>query len=320
VDLRFGRIVCGRELMMKSRKYLIGLLALGFILSGCESREHSLIREQGYLRDFPPEEVANYDTGVVYASPGGHDLTLDVSWPEGEGPFPILVIIHGGGWELHTNRIMQGMARYITNRGYAVFNINYRVLSEGVTMQEIVEDCFGAIIWVKEHAEKYNADPTRIAVTGDSAGGHLSAMIVTRAKDSCFKPSYTGTGRYDASVTCAIPTYGVYDFKSLSKLTAGIMTKKIFSATYKEAPELYEKFSPAYHVRADLAPQLIVCGNIDPLYSENRAYEKRLKDVGAPCEFYLAKGQTHAFLNSYWKKPGQDGYNAMIQFLDKHLK
>lgn len=305
---------------MKARILLTGILSVFLFICCCESREHSLIREQGYLDDYAVEEVANYKEGVVYTSLEGRDLTLDVSWPDGDGPFPVLVIIHGGGWELHTNKIMQGMARHMTNGGYAVFNINYRVLSEGASMQDIVEDCFGAIIWVKEHAREYNADPGRIAVTGDSAGGHLTAMVVTRGADPEFTPTYTGTGAYDASVTCAIPTYGVYDFKAISRLTFGTMTKDIFGVSYKQDPELYRKFSPINYVKSDLVPQLIVCGNLDPLYRSNRAYEKKLKDTGAPVEFYMAEGQSHAFLNYYWKEPAQKGYQAMLEFLDRHLK
>jgi acetyl esterase len=305
---------------MQRKALLFGLLVIAFIYSACESREQSLIREQGYLEANPPEEVANYEADVVYASPGGHELTMDISWPEGEGPFPCLVIIHGGGWELHTNRVMQGMARYITNRGYAVFNINYRTLPEGITMQEIVEDCLGAIIWVKEHAQEYNGDPERIAVTGDSAGGHLTAMVVTRGTDPEFNPTYTGSGRYHATVNCAIPTYGVYEFKSISKITAGMYTKRIFGSTYKADPELYERFSPKYFIRADLVPQLIIVGNLDPLYAANRAYQKALEDAGAPVKLHVVKGQSHAFLNYYWEDRGRDNYDVMIEFLDRHLK
>ena len=137
------------------------LIAL-VLLSACETRKQSIVRENQYLVDYPVEEVAHYWDEVEYARVNGESLTLDASSPEGDGPFPCLMIIHGGGWYMHTNTIMEGMARYVTNRGYVVFNINYRTIPEGAQMEQIVEDVFGALIWVKEHATEYNGDASRV--------------------------------------------------------------------------------------------------------------------------------------------------------------
>jgi acetyl esterase/lipase len=306
---------------MKKRVGMMILAVLAVVAAGCfnETREHSLLREQGYVTEHTPEQVAQSFANVVYAEAGGEKLTLDVSLPAGEGPFPALVVIHGGGWKLHTNTVMEGMARYLSNRGYAVFNINYRVYP--APMPQMVEDCLGAVIWVKEHAAEYHADPNRVAVTGDSAGGHLTAMIVTAANNPEFKPTYAGTGKFDASVKCAILSYGVYDLPAFSRLpVARSILKDVLAGSYQEKPELYRKLSPITYVRAGLVPQLIVVGPLDPLYHENRAYERKLKQVGAPVEFYLARGQTHAFLNYFWKKPAQQAYDAMAAFLDRNLK
>jgi len=98
------------------------------------------------------------------------------------------------------------------------------------------------------------------------------------------------------------------------------LLKDVLGGPLKEKPELYRKLSPINYVRADLVPQLIVVGPLDPLYHENRAYQRKLQEVGAPVEFYLAQGQTHAFLNSFWKKPAQQAYDAMAAFLDRSLK
>lgn len=306
---------------MKKHVRIVTLAAIVWAMAGCfnETREHSLLREQGYVTEHQPEPVAHYFKNVVYAEAGGEKLTLDVSLPGGDGPFPILVVIHGGGWKLHTNRVMEGMARYLTNRGYAVFNINYRVYP--TPLPQMVEDCLGAVIWVKEHAADYHADPNRVAVTGDSAGGHLTAMIVTSWNNPEFKPTYAGSGKFDASVKCAIPTYGAYNLASLSKLPVGKpLLRDVLGASLKEKPELYRQLSPINHVHAGLVPQLIVVGPLDPLYHENRAYQRKLQEVGAPVEFYLAQGQTHAFLNYFWKKPAQQAYDAMAAFLDRNLK
>lgn len=80
----------------------------------------------------------------------------------------------------------------MTNRGYAVFNINYLLVPE-VTVREIVNDAMGAIIFVKDHAAEYNGDPKRVAIAGHSAGAHLTTMIAVAAGDSYFTPSYQST-------------------------------------------------------------------------------------------------------------------------------
>jgi len=286
---------------------------------GCETREESIERENGYIAEHPPEEVAHYWRDVPYAEVRGTTLTLDVSAPEGDGPFPVLMIIHGGGWELHTNTIMEGMARYITNRGYTVFNINYRTLPEGVGIEQIVEDCLGALLWIKDHASEYKGDPSRVAVTGDSAGGHLTAMLVTQAGNPAFTPSYQGGPAADLSIRCAAPSYGVFNFKSLYRLSPPLI-KRYMGEELHKAPERYELLSPIFHVRPKLPPQLVIVGNLDPLYGQNKAYVEALEQAGAPVEFWVYKGQSHAFLNNYWEEKGRRGYDRIIEFLDEHMK
>ncbi len=303
--------------MIVKKISLVLVAALALFVSSCETRQESIDRENRYISEHPPEDVAKYYRDVTYAEVAGEKLTLDVSVPDGEGPFPVLMIIHGGGWSMHTNTIMEGMARYITNRGYVVFNVNYRVLPN-VDMKTIVEDCLGALLWVKDHASEYKGDSTRVAVTGDSAGGHLTAMLVTQAEDPAFKPTYSSATK-DFSLTCAVPTYGIYDFIGLSRLSPGI-AKSFLGAGYKENPELYRLLSPYYHVRKDLAPQLVMVGTADFLYSENIKYVKALEKAGAPVELWKYPGKPHAFLNEYWNDNGRKGYDRMVEFLDKHMK
>jgi acetyl esterase/lipase len=229
------------------------------------------------------------------------------------------MIIHGGGWILHTNTIMEGMARYITNRGYVVFNVNYRVRPEA-SLEQIVEDCLGALLWIKEHAPEYKGDPARLAVTGDSAGGHLTAMIVTQGQNPAFHPTYPGKGTADTAISCAIPTYGVYDFVALDKIAGFFYLEDVFDARYKDAPERYRLLSPYYHIRPGLAPQLVIVGTSDFLFWENLKYVRALKKAGAPVELWVYPGMPHAFLNDYWKKHGQRGYDRMVEFLDQELK
>lgn len=294
---------------------LVFFLGWGVLLFGCETRSHSLEREERNLARHPLPEVPYYYRGVTYAEAAGVRLTLDVSAPEGEGPFPGLLVIHGGEWRLNTNRAMEGMARYITNRGYVVFNINTRMIPE-VPMEKMVEDALGALVWAKEHAGRYQADPGRIAVTGDSSGGHLAAMMVTQAQNPLFVP--TCLGQTDLQIPAAVISYGFLDFVSLGKFVP--LTKRWLSKTYWEDPGRHELFSPLRHVRRDLPPQLVVVGDRDFLYRENLRYVEALRKAGAPVELYLAKGQAHGFLDRYWEEETQKAYDAIVRFLDRKLK
>ena len=142
---------------------------------------------------------------VLWASPGGFDLTMDVYTPVGDnGPYPVLMIFHGGGWLINDKSIMDQMAQYIaTNGEYVVCNVDYRLLADQantVTLDQIIGDVVGSVLWVKERISQYGGDPTQLAVTGDSAGAHLSAAVVNLGNrlsaepysedNLAFKPSY----------------------------------------------------------------------------------------------------------------------------------
>ena len=299
---------------------VLGLVAASLLTASClnETREHSIIRESGYIEQHPVEKVAKHWDDMQWTVVDGVKLTMDITAPEGQGPFPSVMIIHGGGWTLHTAHIMEGMAHYITNRGYVVFNINYRVLPD-VKLEQIVDDSMGALIWVKEHAADYNGDPKKIAVTGDSAGGHLTAMIVTQAGNPAFKPSYTGNGKPDLSVTCAAPSYGVYDFMALAKWSSSIV-KGYLGETEKQDPARYKLLSPITAIKPGLPPQLVIVGDVDPLYFENKSYVEALQKAGDPVEFWVYHGQTHAFLNNFWNSSGTKGYDRIIKFFDEQMK
>src|SRR3990172_1829914 len=105
------------------RYQVVATAALAVWFAGCMTPGMSRQVDDFVPLVFRPEPVAHYDRDVVWAAPGGKKLTLDVSRPEGEGPFPMLVWIHGGSWEFFSNAANEGLARYLTNRGYVVFNV-----------------------------------------------------------------------------------------------------------------------------------------------------------------------------------------------------
>jgi acetyl esterase len=298
---------------------VVFLLALSFVIAGCaESRKHSIVRENGYLKEHQPEQVAHYWDNVVWTVIDGTTLTMDISAPEHQGPLPCLVIFHGGSWTMHTAHIMEGMARYVTNRGYVVFNVNFRSLPD-VKLEQIVDDCMGALLWVKEHATDYNGDPRRVAITGDSAGAHLAAMILTQADNPACKPSYQAKGKADLSVSCAALSYGVFDLVKIAEIEQSNI-KRQMGTTYKQDPARYRLLSPALNIKPGMPPQFVMVGSLDGLLPQSVSYADALKAAGDPVELWVYKGQNHAFLNNFWEASGAKGYDRIIEFLDKTMK
>jgi acetyl esterase len=123
---------------------------------------------------------------ILWASPKGFNLTMDIYTPTtGKASYPVIIMFHGGGWLINNKNIMTQSAAYLaTNGEYVVCNVNYRLLGDlnnTVKMNEIVEDAFGAVLWVKDNISTYKGDATKIIVTGDSAGGQLPQW--SRRKD-----------------------------------------------------------------------------------------------------------------------------------------
>lgn len=261
----------------------------------------------------------NVTQDVVYAKPGVKPLKYDVFSPKGGKNLPCIVIIHGGGWSSNTEDIMRGMARELTKDGkYVVFSIDYRWLNKldgdevRNTMPDLIEDVFGAIAHIMEHAAEYGGDPTRIAVTGDSAGGHLSAVAGTMPNKIGdggfgktqgvyeFMPSYMPKGKtveqvrkeMMAAIQAAAPSYGVFDVESLGRFVEGANANEAASvAPISNIPNVSERAIPHYLTR----------GTKDMLIKDEavKKYVDDLVDAGQTVEYVQVGGAGHAFFD--WK-------------------
>ena len=170
----------------------------------------------------PTEKLSHNDPSkytlepnVLWASHDGFDLTMDIYTPtSGKSSYPVLMIFHGGGWLINDKSIMDQPAKYFaTNSEYVICNVDYRLLGDQdntVTIDQIVEDTFGALLWAQDNIRTYQGDPARLAVTGDSAGAHLAAMVVNRGQQlssqgytvetQSFSPSYLPLGETAESI------------------------------------------------------------------------------------------------------------------------
>jgi acetyl esterase/lipase len=258
---------------------------------------------------------------IVYAKPGVKPLKYDVFSPKGARNLPIIVIIHGGGWTANDEDIMRGLARELTKGGkFVVFSMDYRWAGKadgdatGNTMADLIDDVFGGIAHLMEHATQYGADPTRIGVTGDSAGGHLSAaaslmtnMIGSRGFGKTpgvfeFLPSYLPKGKtveqvrdeMTKAIKAAAPSYGVFSAAMLNAYSDNPAADQ----SWKEAIAPLSHIPPATE-RA--VPQFLTRGTRDPLITDAAVKEfvDALVKAGQRAEYFQIGGASHAFFD--WK-------------------
>ena len=267
---------------------------------------------------------------VVYAKPGVKPLKYDVFIPDGAKKLPCIVIIHGGGWSSNTEDIMRGLARELVKGGqYVVASIDYRWLGTGDgdavpnTMDKLIEDCYGAILHIQEHAAEYGADPKRLAVTGDSAGGHLSACmidLVERVGNGGFgrtkgvyqyRPTYIPDGwsmdkvrKSLRAIQAAAPSYGVFDMNTLARVAAGFEPMGLVAIT----PDCN---IPS--VKKRRVPQYLVLGTRDRTVGRApmEKYVEHLKTAGQKAELVIVEGASHAFFD--WK-PDQRTKDTFAQY------
>jgi acetyl esterase/lipase len=204
--------------------------------------------------------------GIDYWGDGASRHRLDIFRSAPGAPAPVLFYIHGGAWVMGDKR-EQGLPLiyHLAARGWVCVTVNYR-LSPRATWPDHVVDCKRALAWVHTHIGEYGGDPTRIAVSGGSAGGHLAALVALTAGDPEFQPGFE---QADTTVAGCVPLYGVYDFcdrdHEYDRTLMELLERKVLKLSYEDDPEPFHKASPYDRVSADAPPFLVVHGRNDTI-------------------------------------------------------
>lgn len=250
---------------------------------------------------------------VEYGRVDGISLRMDASIPEGEGPFPAVILVHGGGWVSGDRRTnVQPLFEPLSEAGFAWFSISYRLVTDITQFGVGVSDVEQAIRFVKSHAAEFRISPNRIALIGESAGGQLAAM-------AALQPDI-GT-----SVRTVVAIYAPTDLVSLAK-TSTYMPSSIrasVSGTPWEGLVLagLRQLSPINNVRRDMPPFLLIHGTADSLvpFEQSKAMCDRMRTAGASCELYPVPGGGHGI--RWWESNGlASGYKRkMITWLQHQV-
>jgi acetyl esterase/lipase len=262
------------------------------------------------LRDLPASDESFARGGVevrrniVFAEPNGRPLDLDVHLPA-DPPAPgvrrpALLQVHGGGWVIgFKDRQGQLLMRELASRGWVCFNADYR-LSPMATFPDHLVDVKQAIAWIRAHADEYGIDPDFVAITGGSAGGHLTALAALTANDPAYQPGFEDA---DTTVQAAVPFYGVYDFTNRNgawppETIPWFIARVVMKADPAYAPEAYRAASPLDRVHAEAPPFFVIHGTLDVLapVEDARDFVERLRAVSEQPVYYLElRGAQHAF-------------------------
>ncbi|HNS21692.1 MAG TPA: alpha/beta hydrolase [Sedimentisphaerales bacterium] len=255
--------------------------------------------------------------GVEYGQGGSHPLLLDLYVPTGRTKAgPAILFIHGGAWKSGKRADMKYYCAKFAERGYVTATVTYRLLQEA-PFPAAVQDVKCAVRWLRANAAAYRVDPNRIAVSGNSAGGHL-AMMIGYSDD----PSLEGDGGHpgvSSRVLAVVDFYGPTDLTTDYARNHKLITDFLGGKTFEEAPEVFQLASPLSHLTKDDPPTLIFQGTIDSLVpvAQADALADKLKELGIDYIYERYEGWPHAM--DLAEAVNRRCVYQMEQFFRKHV-
>jgi triacylglycerol lipase len=288
--------------------------------------------------------------GAVYSSPGGEKLKADLYQPQGAGPFPAILVVHGGAWRSGNRAQLAWAAQIMARRGYVAVAIEYRHAPKAPFPAQI-EDCQAAVAWMRDNAKQFRIDPQHIGAYGYSAGGHLVALLGV-LDDAPFaeiiKPASAKTTP-EKTVTDKTVTDKPAAEKPAADKPAGAEPKKPsrtstrvqavvaggapvnfqwipkdaeylafwLGGTRGQKPDIYRQASPTSYISADDPPMFFYHGSSDVLVPplSPQAMVALLKAAKVPADMHLVDkaGHIQAMFDS-------KALDASLDFFDRNLK
>jgi acetyl esterase/lipase len=220
----------------------------------------------------------------VYREVDGRKLRMDLYLPRGVERPPVIFWVHGGGWKIGDKRVRL-LVRDLTRDGFAIASVQYRLSGKALWPAQR-DDVLAAIRWVKVHADELGIDGNRLALAGDSAGGHLAAL--------------TGLQLGFPTVRGVFAIYPPTDLVSLAEYhddPASGLIAQLLGAPARERLSEAAAASPVQWVGRQSPPFLLLHGDQDRLVpiTQSRDLHRRLRAAGRPSQLFVAEGRTHGF-------------------------
>jgi acetyl esterase len=263
---------------------------------------------------------------VEYGRPGGKPVLLDLHVPDGPGPFPAAILVHGGGFDEGSKSTnVRPLFDPLANAGFAWFSIDYRMAPE-FRFPQAIDDMNNAIRWVKSSAAKYHVDVSKIVIIGESAGGFLVNYAAANETP-------------ETKVAAVVDIYGAVDYAKLALLRRDHPERfnmasinrhvshgggiRFFGAEKLDEAGLgkLRAISPIEAVHKGMPPFLCIHGNKDDqvAYEQSTEMCDAMHKVGARCELITVAGGGHGM--GGWRAPEMQHWKPeMIDWLKKTLK
>jgi acetyl esterase len=289
------------------------------------SRFHLRVeRDIAYGPPLAPGDAHRLDVYVPTRAPRGRATRL-----------PVVMYVHGGGFAMLSKDTHRLMAVAIARAGYVVFNINYRQ-GHRHPYPAPLEDACRAMLWVRDHCERFGGDPSHLAVAGESAGGNLVTALAVAT--SWRRPEPFARQVFDAApkLRAVVATYGFLDLgytaeylahPRLPAFSKGLIrdaARSYLGRDIRAAAEAYPLASPLRIIEAGnpdrpLPPFFAAVGTRDPLIRCTKRLKAALDALGTPCEMLVAPGEIHGYDAMIWKESAKAKWRATHAFLEAHL-
>ena len=262
-----------------------------------------------------PEIGESIDDVLIGEYPG-QNLTVDIHRPQVEGPFPVLMYLHGGGWIMGSPKTHRRLGFRFAEAGYLVFNVHYRLAPEA-PFPAAYDDSVRALRWVCDNAHTYRGDVARMAVGGDSAGGNLTAALAGHLSDT-----------EAALIKSILLIYPALDFSSMNSEQGVIpgsdsnLVDMMVGSYIGHDPDILVKDSRVspIHVAGKLPQAHILCGTADELIDDCKKLDQLLEAAGVPHETAFYDDMPHGFTQMEEFFPeARESIDRMITFLDRTL-
>ena len=260
-----------------------------------------------------------FEKGIEYSNPDNQHLQLDMARPKsGDGPFPAIICIHGGGFRGGTRDGYDELCKQLAMRGYVAVTVTYR-LAPKYQFPAAIHDVKAAVRWLRANAKKYRIDPVRIGATGGSAGGHLAQFLGVTADVKEFEGD-GGNPKMSSRVRVVVNYFGPSDFtQSYGKSVDAAEVLPLFlGGNLEQARQKHIVASPLYWVTPHAAPTLCIHGTKDNYVAYEQAVwlVDRLRAASVEAELLTMEGAGHGFSGEVARRADE----AMFAFFDKHLK
>jgi acetyl esterase/lipase len=235
----------------------------------------------------PPDSIV-YEADVPYKTVDGETLHMDFARPKaGDGPFPVIVFIHGGGWRGGDKSMFRDGLFSVAQQGCAAVTVQYRFAPKH-TFPAQLDDVRDAARFVRERAREWKIDPDRVATIGGSAGAHLALMLATTGDED-------EAGKTPTAVKAAVSIAGPVDLTKHFPDASRFMLEDFLGQEHKADRKTQEEASPLFHLNAGDAPVLLIHGTKDELvpYDQATAFKEACEKAGVEVELFTIKGGGH---------------------------